>query len=92
MLQGFLRDLTEVSVEVRYTDICCHSFKVENARFWAFQFHPEVDLQILIQRLTIYRQRYTRDAKHLDQVLSTAKETPESHALLRNFIDRVLLK
>lgn len=79
-------------IELAVTDFCCHSFRVNGAPFWAFQFHPEVDLQILIERLTIYRSKYTRDSKHLDQVLSAARETPHSNDLLRKFVDRVLLK
>lgn len=78
-------------IELAYTDICCHSFRVEESRFWAFQFHPEVDRKTLVERLTIYREHYTRDAGHLDQVLSQARETPQSNALLRHFVDRVLL-
>ena len=74
-----------------YTDTCLHVIKVKNKPFWAFQFHPEVDLQILIERLTIYQECYTEGSEHLSQVLSSAKETPESNVLMRKFVDRVLL-
>ena len=77
--------------ELAFTESCCHSFKVNKARFWAFQFHPEVDRQTLVERLTIYRKKYTRDVAHLDSVLSAAEETPYSNGLLRSFVDRVLL-
>lgn len=77
--------------ELAYTDHCCHSFKVDGARFWAFQFHPEVDRRILVERLTVYRRRYTRDAAHLEQVLAFARETPEANALPARFVERVLL-
>ena len=77
--------------ELAFTRHCNHAFKVDNARFWAFQFHPEVDLQILVERLTIYRDHYTRDTAHLDEVLSQAVEVPESTALLKKFVARVLL-
>lgn len=78
-------------VELAYTDICCHAFKVENKPFWAFQFHPEVDLQILIERLTYYKDKYTDDDGHLSEVLDNAQATPESNHLIGAFVDRVLL-
>jgi len=74
-----------------YTDMCIHAIKVKDKPFWAFQFHPEVDLSILIERLTIYRDCYTDGNDHLSSVLSTAMETPESNVLMRKFVDRVLL-
>jgi GMP synthase (glutamine-hydrolysing) len=74
-----------------YTDQCLHAFRVEGARFWAFQFHPEVDRARLVERLTIFKALYTDDDDHLDRVLRTAGETPESNLLVRKFVDRVLL-
>ncbi len=73
-----------------YTEECVHSFKVEDSPFWAFQFHPEVDRARLVERLTIYREKYTEDPEHLDKVLSSAKETPESNALVASFVNNVL--
>jgi GMP synthase (glutamine-hydrolysing) len=74
------------------TKNCIHAFRVNNKAFWAFQFHPEVDKDILIERLTIFKQKYTQDDSHLQSVLSSAKETPESNGLMKKFVDRVLLK
>lgn len=80
------------SVLLAYTESCCHSFKVKDRPFWAFQFHPEVDKQILIDRLTIYKKKYTDDDTHLESILNTARETPESNKLLAKFVDRVLVQ
>jgi GMP synthase (glutamine-hydrolysing) len=74
------------------TDQCCHSFKVIDRLFWAFQFHPEVDKQVLIDRLTLYKKKYTNDDGHLAAILANAHETPESNKLVRKFVDRVLLQ
>lgn len=74
-----------------YTSACNHSFKVDGAPFWTAQFHPEVDLQVLIDRLTVFKDKYTDGDGHLQQVLDNAVETPESNALLRKFVDRVLI-
>jgi len=73
------------------TEVCIHALKVINKPFWAFQFHPEVDRNILIQRLTVYKKHYTDNDNHLEQVLSQAQETPESNGLMKKFVDRVLL-
>ncbi len=74
-----------------YTGQCVHSFKYKNKPLWAFQFHPEVDRDTLVKRLTIFSQHYTDDREHLKKVLESAVETPESNILLGNFVDRVLL-
>ncbi len=74
-----------------YTDSCHHSFRIKDKPFWAFQFHPEVDRAILIERLTIYKEKYTDNDEHLEKVLSSSSETPESNILLKKFVDRILL-
>jgi GMP synthase (glutamine-hydrolysing) len=73
------------------TAACPHAFKVHEKRFWAFQFHPEVDRRILVERLTYYKDKYTDGDGHLQAVLDNALETPESNALVRKFVERVLL-
>ncbi|TQV73136.1 type 1 glutamine amidotransferase [Aliikangiella marina] len=73
------------------TNVCVHAFKVKGKPFWAFQFHPEVDRDILVERLTIYKQKYTQNDAQLDQVLAHAVETPDANALMNKFVDRVLL-
>jgi GMP synthase (glutamine-hydrolysing) len=75
-----------------FTASCCHAFKVQQRRFWAFQFHPEVDRTTLIERLTIFKSQYTEDDGQLERVLSSARETPFANDLVRKFVDRVLLE
>jgi GMP synthase (glutamine-hydrolysing) len=77
-------------IGLAYTDRCCHAFRVEGKRFWAFQFHPEVDRETLVSRLTIYRAAYTDGDDHLRRVLESVVDTPESNALIGKFVDRVL--
>jgi GMP synthase (glutamine-hydrolysing) len=78
------------AVELAYTENCCHAFRIDGKPFWAFQFHPEVDRDVLVSRLTAYKDAYTDGDDHLQQVLDSAVETPESNALMGKFIDRVL--
>lgn len=77
--------------KLAYTDRCVHAFKLAHQPFWAFQFHPEVDRSILIERLTTYKKYYTRNDKQLDEVIRAAQETPQSNVLMKKFVDRVLL-
>jgi GMP synthase (glutamine-hydrolysing) len=79
-------------VTLAYTEACCHIFRVPGKPFWAFQFHPEVDRATLIERLTVFKEKYTDDDEHLKQVLDNASETPESNRLVTKFVDRVLLE
>jgi len=74
-----------------YTEQCIHSFKYINKPLWAFQFHPEVDRETLVKRLTIFSRHYTDNTEHLKEILDSAVETPESNILLGNFVERVLL-
>ncbi|BDX04734.1 type 1 glutamine amidotransferase [Planctobacterium marinum] len=70
-----------------FTEACPHAFKVSGLPFWAFQFHPEVDKDILIERLSVFRTQYTQDTEHFNQVIAQAKETPWSNGLVSKFID-----
>jgi len=75
-----------------YTTACPHAFRVIGKRFWAFQFHPEVDRATLVERLTHFKTQYTHGDEQLQQVLGDAAETPESNALTRKFVERVLVR
>ena len=77
--------------ELACTQLCSHAFKVDDKPFWAFQFHPEVDKRILVERLTVYKAAYTDGDDHLNQVLQHAVETPASNDLLAKFVDRILV-
>ncbi|KEA65025.1 GMP synthase [Marinobacterium lacunae] len=83
--------LPESCQVLAFTDQCIHAFRVRGRRFWAFQFHPEVDKRILVERLTYYKAHYTDGDDHLQTVLDNAVETPDSNRLMTAFVDRVLL-
>ena len=81
----------EGCVELAFTEACPHIFRVRGKPFWAFQFHPEVNRDILVERLTVFKEHYTDGDEHLQQVLDDARETPESNHLVTKFVDRVLM-
>jgi len=74
-----------------FTDQCLHSFKLRDKPLWAFQFHPEVDRSTVFQRLAIYKEKYTNSEEQFQRVLDSLVETPDSHNLMLNFVNRVLL-
>ena len=65
---------------------CLHAFRVREKPFWAFQFHPELDRDCFVQRLGVFRAKYTDSDAAYEDVASQFKETPESNALLATFI------
>ncbi len=75
-----------------FTDACCHAFRVKEKPFWAFQFHPEINLETLVSWLTIYSEKYTEDKEHLHRTIEKFTDTPDAHHLLKNFTENVLLK
>ncbi len=78
------------AIDLAYTNPCCHAFRVEGKRFWACQFHPEVDRATLVARLTIYKDAYTDGDDHLHDILRSAVETPDSNDLMWKFVERVI--
>lgn len=46
---------------------------------------------MLVDRLTLLRDKYTDGDGLLQRVLDSAVETPDSNALLATFVERVLL-
>jgi GMP synthase (glutamine-hydrolysing) len=75
------------------TELCpYHAIKIEGKPFYGFQFHPEVDHNVLETRISRYRDRYLKTDDHLEDILSNLHPTPEANALLYKFVNRVLLR
>lgn len=68
-----------------------HAFRVIGKPFYGFQFHPELNPQDLALRIQRYKSQYLENDAHLEQILATLCETPESNQLISKFVDRVLL-
>lgn len=77
-------------VPLALTAHCNHSFRVDGAPFWAFQFHPELDRQTFVDRLGVFRDQYTETDDHYVKTVARFQETPDSNALMRKFVERVL--
>lgn len=69
-----------------------HMIKFIDKPFYGFQFHPEVGRKDLIARITRYQERYLDDQTSLQKIIDEAvHETTESNALVKAFIDRIVL-
>lgn len=81
------------SILLAFSDRCpYHAFKMANAPFYGFQFHPEVDPQDLTARITRYQARYLDSTDALSEILRTLQvETPVANRLIAKFVDRILL-
>jgi len=85
--------LPKEAILLAHTEMCpYHAFKFPNKPFYAFQFHPEVNCQDLIARITRYQAVYLESGEALHAIINaTQHETPDSNALVRKFVERVLL-
>lgn len=67
------------------------AFKVAGAPIYCTQFHPELDLRALLNRLAAYPQYVERIAgMSFDEFQLTCQETPEANRLLRRFKEVVV--
>lgn len=72
------------------TKTCVHSFRVKQKNFWAFQFHPELDIERLTERLNAYKEKYTENSDHFENVIKSLEPTPYSNKLVGHFVDYIL--
>lgn len=65
------------------------AFKVDDAPFWASQFHPELNKATTTERWNYYRAHYAGDpeaAAAIDRVMAESPETLEVQAIMRRFV------
>lgn len=82
------------ALHIGSTELCPHHiFSFSDKPFYAFQFHPEVDTQDLINRITRYKNRYLGDDEALDKIIKNAiHPTIESNQIIQHFIERIILQ
>lgn len=69
-----------------------HLFSIKGKPFYGFQFHPEVNRKTLHTRLTRYAHHYLEDKAVLKKIIEESTvETPVSNALVKSFVDRIIL-
>jgi GMP synthase (glutamine-hydrolysing) len=84
--------LPEGAVTLAETDLCHHhAFTFPGKPFYAFQFHPEIDLEELERRLGRYKERYLESEEAFRALIDTAQDTSYANILLGKFIERIVL-
>jgi len=83
-------ELPESCELLGFTDHSTHIFKIKEAPFWAFQFHPELDKPSLTTRLRAYQGKYTSGDDHFNDIIASLVDTPESNQLVGDFVDLIL--
>lgn len=69
-----------------------HAIKIADKPIYGFQFHPEIDTKDLVARLERYQNLYLEDAETFEKIKRNAHpDTAESNALVKKFIERVIL-
>ncbi len=68
-------------------------FMFPKTNMYAVQFHPELDVESFIERVTHYRNDYAFQTNHsLQKVIATLEPSPSAHTLLKNFFDRIVIE
>ncbi len=79
------------AILLAYSERCpYHAFRLAGKPFYGFQFHPEVNDQDLIARITRYCDRYHIDTCALERLKQSAQPTPHANRLIRRFVEVVL--
>ncbi len=67
-----------------------HGFKVKEAPFYAFQFHPEMKAQELKARVELYKDKYFRSHEDFIKFISLHSDTTIANSLVSRFIHMVM--
>jgi GMP synthase (glutamine-hydrolysing) len=63
------------------------AFRFEGRPIYCTQFHPELDVAAMLERLVAYPEYVARIARvPYDQFIKNMRETPEANSLLRRFV------
>ncbi len=68
------------------------ALKVDNAPFWATQFHPELNRDSTMERWLVYRDHYASDPEsgaEIENDIRNSPDTPETSTLLPALVDWV---
>lgn len=85
--------LPEGAINFASTPLCpYHAITFKDKPFYAFQFHPEIDKKDFNIRLRRYKDRYVESADEVNRILGSIKETENANAILKLFVDEILLK
>eukprot|EP01080_Neovahlkampfia_damariscottae_P005015 gene5015-8613_t len=88
--------LPENAISLGSTEKCpCQAFKIKDKNFYAFQYHPELDVKDMVARLERYCSRYPFEKLNgVKSIIDSLEKvnTDHSNNLLEKFVERILKK
>ncbi|MBT8220991.1 MAG: hypothetical protein KJP00_14270 [Bacteroidia bacterium] len=66
-----------------------HGFKVKNAPFYAFQFHPEIQCKDLEIRVTLYKEKYFETEEAYLEFIANMADTSIANSIVVRFLTLV---
>lgn len=88
-----ITQLPESAVKLAHSDLCpVQAFTFLGKKFYATQFHAELNRDDLITRLNYYKSSYIKNSEALQKIINEAKDSPEISCLPELFIDKIVLE
>ena len=66
------------------------AWTLPGAPVYAVQFHPEMNAQDVIDRVTFYQELYTQDAQTFDKMRNATKPSPEATEVMCDVVEKVM--
>lgn len=66
-----------------------HGFKVKEAPFYAFQFHPEIQSKDLKDRISLYKEKYFETEAEYQEFISAMTDTTIANRIITRFLKMV---
>ncbi|MEM9292962.1 MAG: type 1 glutamine amidotransferase [Acidobacteriota bacterium] len=74
--------------ELAFSDLCPYqAVKVKGAPVYGTQFHSEMSVDDMFERLDVYREGYAADPETYDRIARALKPAPTADGLLGRFLD-----
>ena len=90
--KDYISKIPAWSVLLAYSDLCpTHAYRTGDKEY-TLQFHPELDVESIIERINFYSSYTSEDPDVKNNLIKTLKETPYPNTLLKKFIERVVLR
>ena len=83
-------DLPNSCHRLAYSEKCqIHGFKVADAPFYAFQFHPEISCEDLVARVGPYREKYFPSKEAYLEFIKMSGSTDIANSMVHRFVQLV---
>lgn len=84
-------NLPETCIHMAFSDRCpIHGFKIKNAPFYAFQFHPEITCADLQSRVEAYKEKYFTSEEEYRNFISLSESTDIANSIIGKFVAHIV--